>query len=160
MEIRECSATSHRGRELVALRDKESIMRMLSAMITAACLAVSAPTEAQNRGETVTPNFAFALPNVPGKSLRAVVVDYAPGGTSPAHTHANSAFIYAYVVSGAVETQVGGEAPHVVKAGESFYELPGAHHIISRNASTAQPARLLAVFIVDTDDQALTTPDK
>jgi quercetin dioxygenase-like cupin family protein len=134
-------------------------MRLLSAIITAACLAV-APAEAQNRGETVTPNFALALPNVPGKSLRAVVVDYAPGGASPAHTHAKSAFIYAYVVSGAVETQVGGEARHVVRAGESFHELPGAHHIISRNASTTQPARLLAVFIVDTDDQALTTPDK
>jgi hypothetical protein len=44
--------------------------------------------------------------------------------------------------------------------GESFYELPGAHHAISRNASATEPAKLLAVFVVDTDDKALTTPDK
>jgi quercetin dioxygenase-like cupin family protein len=48
----------------------------------------------------------------------------------------------------------------VYHAGESFYELPGAHHAVSRNASATEPAKLLAVFVVDTDDKALTTPDK
>ena len=48
----------------------------------------------------------------------------------------------------------------VYHAGESFYELPGAHHAVSRNASATEPAKLLAVFAVDTDDKALTTPDK
>lgn len=134
-------------------------MRLILVII-AACFAMAAPAAAQSSGETVTPNFDHALPNVPGKSLKAVVVDYAPGGASPAHSHAASAFIYAYVVSGAIETQVEGAAPRVVRAGESFYELPGAHHVISRNASATEPAKLLAVFVVDTDDHALTTPDK
>ena len=48
----------------------------------------------------------------------------------------------------------------VYHAGESFYELPGAHHAVSRNASATEPAKLLAVFVVDTDHKALTTPDK
>jgi quercetin dioxygenase-like cupin family protein len=134
-------------------------MRLIPAVI-AACLAIAAPAMAHGTGETVTPNFDHALPNIPGKSLKTVVVDYAPGGASQAHSHAKSAFIFAYVVSGAIETQVEGQAPRVVKAGESFYELPGQHHIVSRNASATEPARLLAVFVVDTDDQALTTPDK
>lgn len=129
-------------------------------VIIAACCVLAVPAAAQGGGETVTPNFEHALPNLPGKSLKAVVVDYAPGGASPAHMHAKTAFIYAYVVSGSIETQVEGEAPRVVKAGDSFYELPGAHHLISRNASGTQPARLLAVFVVDTDDRALTTPDR
>jgi quercetin dioxygenase-like cupin family protein len=135
-------------------------MMRLKSVIIAACLAIATPAVAQSFGETVTPNFAHAIPNIPGKSLKAVVVDYSPGGASPAHSHAKSAFIYGYVVSGAIETQVAGEAPRVVRAGESFYEVPGAHHVISRNASATEPAKLLAVFVVDTDDNALTTPDK
>jgi quercetin dioxygenase-like cupin family protein len=134
-------------------------MRLIPAIL-AACLAIAAPAAAHGPGETVTPSFDHVLPNIPGKSLKAVTVDYAPGGASPAHSHAGSAFIFAYVVSGAIETQVEGEAPKVVKAGDSFYETPGAHHLISRNASKTEPARLLAVFVVDTDEHKLTTLDK
>ncbi len=132
----------------------------IAAGIIAAGAALATPALAHGTGETVTPSFDHVLPNVPGKSLKAVVVDYAPGGASPGHTHAGSAFIFAYVVSGAIETQVNGEAVKVVKAGDSFYETPGQHHLVSRNASKTEPARLLAVFIVDSDEHVLTTPDK
>jgi len=71
----------------------------IKAVIIAACLAVATPAAAQSRGEVITPNFEHAIANIPGKSLVAVVVDYAPGGASRSHTHAKSAFIYAYVVS-------------------------------------------------------------
>lgn len=113
---------------------------------------------AHGNGETVTPNFNQAIPNVPGKSLVAVVVDYAPGAASPAHVHAKSAFIYGYVVSGAIESQVNDGPKRVYRAGESFSETPGSRHPVSRNASTTKPAKLLAVFVVDTDDKELTTP--
>ena len=132
----------------------------IKAVIIAACLAVATPAAAQSPGEAITPNYEQAIPNIPGKSLVAVVVDYAPGGASHPHTHAKSAFIYAYVVSGAVESQVNDGSKQVYHAGQSFYELPGAHHAVSRNASATEPAKLLAVFVVDTDDKALTTPDK
>lgn len=42
--------------------------------------------------------FDHALPNVPGKSIKGVLVEYPPGGSSPAHTHPHSAFIYATVL--------------------------------------------------------------
>ena len=129
-------------------------------VIAAACVAVATPAAAQSRGEVITPNFEHAIPNISGKSLVAVVVDYAPGGASPAHTHAKSAFIYGYVVSGAIESQVNNGPRRVYHAGESFYEDPGSRHSVSRNANTTEPANLLAVFVVDTDDKALTTPDK
>ena len=109
-------------------------------------------------GETVTTNFEHAIPNIPGKSVVAVVVDYAPGGASPSHAHAKSAFIYAYVVSGAIESQVNDGPKRVYRAGESFFEEPGSLHRVSRNASKTEPAKLLAVFVVDTKDKALTTP--
>ncbi len=121
---------------------------------------VLTPAAAQSRGEVITPNFEQAIPNIPGKSLVAVVVDYAPGGASHSHTHAKSAFVYAYVIAGVVDSQVNDGPERVYHAGESFYELPGAHHAVSRNASATEPAKLLAVFVVDTDDKALTTPDK
>lgn len=129
-------------------------------LVVAACLAVTTPAAAHDPGEIVTPNFQHAIPNIPGKSLVSVVVDYAPGGASPSHKHARSAFIFGYVVSGSIETQVQGEPLRIVRAGESFYELPGAHHVVSRNASSTEPAKLLAVFVVDTKDHALVTPDQ
>jgi quercetin dioxygenase-like cupin family protein len=68
-------------------------------------------------------------------------------------------FEHAYVVSGQIVSQVEGQPEHVFRAGECWYETPGAHHLISRNASNTEPAKLLAVFVVDTEDNALTTPD-
>jgi quercetin dioxygenase-like cupin family protein len=108
---------------------------------------------------TVTPQFSHALPNAPGKSLIAVTVDYPPGAKSGPHSHAKSAFIYGYVVSGAIRSQVDDEPAKVYRAGEAFYEMPGAHHKISENASDSEPARLLAVFVVDANETTLTTPD-
>lgn len=110
--------------------------------------------------ETVTKNFEAAIPNIPGKSLVAVEVDYAPGAASPSHTHAKSAFIYAYVISGAIESKVNDGETHIYRAGESWSESPGAVHSISRNASKTVPAKLLAVFVLDTSDGPLTTPIK
>lgn len=132
--------------------------RFLAALLATAALAGAA--YAHSPDGTVRPNFSHVIPNVPGKSLVAVEVTYPPGGASAPHRHARSAFIYAYVVSGEIESQVGDEPARVYKAGESFYEVPSAHHGISRNASKTLPAKLLAVFVVDTGDQPLTTPDE
>lgn len=133
-------------------------------IVGAACaaigIAIAAPASAHEAGDKVTPNFEQAIPNIPGKSLIAVVVDYPPGGASAPHTHAKSAFIYAYVVSGEIESKVNDGATRRYKAGESWSELPGASHPISRNASKTKPAKLLAVFVADTDDKQRTTPVK
>lgn len=109
--------------------------------------------------ETVAPKFMHEIPNIPGKSLIAVEVTYPPRGASPSHRHARSAFIYAYVLEGEIKSSVNGSAPHVYKAGESWFEEPGAHHTVSQNVSDTRPARLLAVFVADTDDKELTVPD-
>jgi quercetin dioxygenase-like cupin family protein len=134
------------------------IKRALASLLVAVTLAAGALARASD--EMVKPTFSHALPNVPGKSIVAVEVTYAPGGASSPHRHAHSAFIYAYVVSGEIESQVDDGPARVYKTGESFYEVPGAHHRISRNASKTAPAKLLAVFVVDTGDEPLTTPDK
>ncbi len=99
------------------------------------------------------------IPNVPGKRLVSHVVDYPPGGGSSPHRHAPSAFIYAYVISGAVRSEHGDGPARVYRAGETWFEKPGAHHRVSVNASDTEPARLLAVVIVDAADKQVTIPD-
>jgi len=138
---------------------KELIMKVHSilSLLAAVSIALSGTAAAHDVSETVKPNFSMAIPNIPGKSLIAVDVLYPPGGASHTHTHAKSAFIYAYVVSGSVVSKVNDEPEHVYKAGESFFEEPGSLHVVSRNASKTRPAKLLAVFIVDSDDKKLTT---
>ena len=144
---------------LRALRIRGTLRAL--AVATAIGWAISAATAAaaaDRPGGRVTPNLEQAIPNIPGKSLIAVEVDYPPGGASVPHVHAKSAVIYAYVVSGVIESQVNDGAKRVYRAGESWFEPPGSSHPVSRNASQTEPAKLLAVFVVDTDEKALTTP--
>jgi quercetin dioxygenase-like cupin family protein len=109
--------------------------------------------------ETITVAGDEPIPNVPGKRLVSHVVDYPPGGGSAPHRHARSAFVYAYVISGQIRSQVDDGPARVFKAGETWFESPGAHHRVSENASDTEPARLLAVVIVDAADKQVTIPD-
>jgi quercetin dioxygenase-like cupin family protein len=118
-----------------------------------------APASADDSARKVSVVFDHALPNVPGKSMKGVLVEYGPGASSPAHTHPASAFIYATVLEGAVRIQVNGGPVTVYSAGENFVEMPGDHHDVSANASDTEPARMLAVFVVDTSATKLVTED-
>jgi quercetin dioxygenase-like cupin family protein len=109
--------------------------------------------------ETVTVAADEPIPNVSGKRLVSLIVDYPPGASSAAHRHAPSAFIYAYVLSGEIRSQVNDEPTRVYRVGEAWFEDPGDHHRVSANASDTEPARLLAVFIVDVADEQLAIPD-
>src|ERR1700733_2836954 len=112
----------------------------------------------KSKDAKVTLVYQHELPNVPGKSIKGVLVEYGPGGYSPAHTHSESAFIYATVLEGAIRSQVNDGPVTTYKAGENFSELPGDRHSVSANASDTEPAKLLAVFVVDTNETELTTP--
>ncbi|MCW2271172.1 cupin domain-containing protein [Pseudomonas sp. JUb96] len=125
-----------------------------------ATLTLSTAWAAEPQPGKVTVVFDRALPNVPGKSMKGVLVEYAPGGASPAHLHPKSAFIYATVLEGAVRSKVGDTPEKVYEAGENFVEEPGAFHAVSANASTTEPARLLAVFVLDSSEKELVKPVK
>ncbi|MCM2504270.1 cupin domain-containing protein [Aureimonas altamirensis] len=131
---------------------------LLCVSVTSAVPAMAADVAT---GEArVTTIFDHPLPSVPGKSLRGVLVEYGPGGSSPSHTNAASAFITATVIEGAVRSRINDGPEKVFHVGESFVEMPGDHHGVSANASDVEPSKLLAVFVVDTDDTKLTTPDR
>ena len=136
---------------------------MIRSIFAAALVAAVSPTAISAQGASedklpVTVVFDQELPNVPGKSMRGVLVAYEPGGSSPAHTHPRSAFIYATVLEGAIRSQVNDGSVTTYRAGESWSELPGDRHAVSENASSTEPARLLAVFVLDTDETTLVTP--
>ena len=109
------------------------------------------------QGDSVTPVFSADLPNLPGNSLTAVLVEYAPGGSSDSHRHAGS--VFAYVIDGAVRSKLDDGSEIVYRAGESFFEPPGTHHAVSANASDTEPARLLAIIVAETGAE-LTTFDE
>lgn len=133
----------------------------IAAAIVMTITAPSATADSpQPLGETATLAFRREIPNIPGKSLASVVVTYAPGAKSEPHRHARSAFIYAYVLSGTIRSQADDGPLEVYHAGESWFEPPGARHKISENASRVEPARLLAVFVMDTSERVLTTPER
>jgi quercetin dioxygenase-like cupin family protein len=114
--------------------------------------------QAAQRREAVHLLSREILPNVPGKELVAVEVDFPPGAASVPHRHPRSAFVYAYVVSGVIESAVENENPQTYQAGESWREAPGAFHRLTRNASSTAPARLLAIFVENIGESPLVRP--
>ncbi|MBB3160378.1 quercetin dioxygenase-like cupin family protein [Rhizobium laguerreae] len=137
---------------------------MIRTLFLAAALAFPAATgvSAHDSSESaeVTLVYEHELPNVPGKSIKGVLVEYGPPGFSEGHTHPDTAFIYATVLEGSIRSQVNDGPVKVYQAGESFSEMPGDRHGVSANGSETKPARLLAVFVVDTNQKELTYPLK
>lgn len=113
---------------------------------------------AADEGPKVTVVFDHALPNVPGKSMKGVLVEYGPGVKSTRHTHPRSAFIYATVLEGAIRTSVNDGPVVIYRAGQNFPEMPGDRHSLDENASKTERAKLLAVFVVDSNEKELLTP--
>jgi quercetin dioxygenase-like cupin family protein len=134
----------------------------LAGVVTYMVPHLDTPTAESTQGvplrETVTVAADKPIPNLPGKRLVSHIVDYPPGARSVPHRH-GSAFVYAYVLSGAVRSQVDDETVRVYRPGETWFEKPGSYHRVSENASATEPARLLAVLIADAGDEPLVIPD-
>ncbi len=133
--------------------------RLATFLLCSALMAVPVAAADKPHNAKVTVVFDHPIPNVPGKSMRGVLVEYGPGGSNPSHTHAKSAFIYATVIEGDIKSQINDGKVTVYKTGENWIEVPGDHHRVSANASDTKPAKILAVFVVDTDETKLTIPD-
>jgi quercetin dioxygenase-like cupin family protein len=137
------------------------MLKLILGLTLAALLSTAAVArDAVEKDAKVTLVYEHELPNVPGKSIKGILVEYGPGGFSEGHTHPSSAFIYATVLEGAIRSQVNDGPVTVYKAGQNFSEMPGDRHGVSENASKTEPARLLAVFVVDSSQKELTFPIK
>ena len=129
------------------------VTKALASLVVVAgfALAAAPPGRAASIGEGVTEKQILSEkpPNVPGKTLTVIQVNYRPGGFSAPHRHPASAFVFAYVLSGTVRSQIEGEPLRVYGAGQSWTEPPNSHHVVSANASNTKPAQLLAYVIAD-----------
>jgi quercetin dioxygenase-like cupin family protein len=103
----------------------------------------------------VKPIVTKSLPDLPGKEVMMLTVEYPPGGVSTPHRHNANTFVY--VLEGAIVMAVAGGKEMTVNAGETFYESPNDVHSVSRNASATEPAKFL-VFFVKNQGAPATTP--
>jgi quercetin dioxygenase-like cupin family protein len=102
--------------------------------------------------------FTYPLESPAGQQVTGVLVEYGPGGASRPHHHTMRGSVVAYVLEGAVRSRVNGGPVTVYEVGESWVEPPGAAHSVSENASSTEPARVLAVFVAEVGAE-LTTFD-
>jgi quercetin dioxygenase-like cupin family protein len=137
------------------MKNKKHFASTLIALI-AAFAVVAVASEPQQ--ETVSPQFAHAIPNIAGKTLTSVMVSFSPGAKATPHRHGD-AFVYAYVLSGTVRSQINDEPAKVYQAGQDWYEPPGSHHVVAENVSATDSAMLLVIFVANTGD-ALEIPDQ
>ena len=89
--------------------------------------------------------FASDLTDYPGKEGRMIEVSYPPGVQDPVHVHNAHAFVY--VLEGQIVMQLKGQPAVTLKAGQTFYEGPIDVHVVGRNASNTEPARIVVVLL-------------
>jgi quercetin dioxygenase-like cupin family protein len=123
--------------------------------LVAAALAftLSASAMAHDPSEKITVLQDQLLKNAPGKKAMMIEVDYQPGQSSIAHKHEGTAM--AYVLDGEVISQVKGEQAITYKKGQFWYEPAGSEHLVSKNASSTKPARLLVFMVMAPNEQVL-----
>jgi quercetin dioxygenase-like cupin family protein len=117
---------------------------VLLCLMTGMAMAQQAP---------VTELMSKDLPEHPGKEMLMIIVEHAPGGSTPIHRHNAHAMIY--VLEGSVVEQVKGGKEVTLTPGQTFYEGPDDVHVVDRNASRTQPAKFLVVLIKDKGAPAL-----
>jgi quercetin dioxygenase-like cupin family protein len=115
------------------------------------CAADASSGSSLNKVELIS---SHALPDIPGKRVTIVRVTYGPGGFTPPHRHAGT--VTAYITKGQIRSQLKGGPVEIFEVGQSFFEPPGAIHLVSANASNTEWAELIAVFVADEGAQLTT----
>ena len=88
------------------------------------------------------------LPDLPGREVRITLLDRDPGNASPPHHHPGH-HTFGYVVEGTYELGINGQPTRTLKAGDVFYEPPGAIHSMSRNTSTDKRLKIVVFMVAD-----------
>ncbi|MHC5132333.1 cupin domain-containing protein [Pseudomonas glycinis] len=128
-------------------------MKALPLFAAALAFSLSASAMAHDPSEKITVLQEQLLKNAPGKKAMMIEVDYQPGQSSIAHKHEGTAM--AYVLDGEVISQVKGEKAITYKKGQFWYEPAGSEHLVSKNASSTKPAKLLVFMVLAPDEQVL-----
>ena len=109
-------------------------------------LALSA-ANAQTLGNRSTEVITQAMPDI-AREMRISVTERDPSNASTPHRHPGH-HTFGYVLEGTYEVKIDDGPVRQLKAGESFYEPPGALHAISRNPSPDRPVKYLIIQVGD-----------
>ena len=115
------------------------------------CASDASSGSSLNKVEVVS---SHALPDMPGKRVTVVRVTYGPGGFTPPHRHGGT--VTAYITKGQIKSKLNDGPVEIFDVGQSFFEPPGTIHYVSANASNADWAELIAVFVADEGAQLTT----
>ncbi len=151
MKRSSCRVSANSRRAWVSLTLMLSATMLLLSLIATARAQSAAPPAVGVKAIS-----ADKLANAPGSTLTAVVVTLPPGAKVPPHHHAG--FVFAYVLSGTVRSQLNRGKITDYAVGQSWVEPPGTEHTLTANPGETT-ATLLAVFVAP-DGATLTTFNK
>lgn len=123
--------------------------RILDCVLIAAGLVLLAGTGARAQAKASEIDVELirqTLADKPGTEVVVVTAEYPPGAGTPPHDHPGHT--YAYVLEGAVVSQLGDQPPQTYTRGQMWSEEPHQHHVICKNASATAAAKLLVFFVV------------
>lgn len=126
--------------------------QLAGALALLLCIVGQVDAHEANRRTVVAPLLARDLVDQPGREVVMLTVEYPPSGRSEPHRH--EAQVFVYVLEGTLRTQMEGQAPVTLKAGDTFYEGPRDVHVTSANASTTEPVKFLVVMVKDKNKPA------
>jgi quercetin dioxygenase-like cupin family protein len=136
---------------VVSARTVHMKMDAISEFPLPICAADASSGSSLNKVEVIS---SHALPDIPGKRVTVVRVTYGPGGFTPPHRHGGT--VTAYITKGRIRSQLQGGPVGIFDVGQSFFEPPGAIHLVSANASNTDWAELIAIFVADEGAQLTT----
>ena len=129
----------------------------LSALATWQGTGLVTPSAAQPAAGGVQQIVAQPLADMPGREVRMLLIERAPGTASPPHRHPGH-HTFGYVLEGTYEFAIDRGQPRLLKVGDTFYEPPTAVHSTSRNPSADQRLKLI-VFMVADQKNPTTVPE-
>jgi quercetin dioxygenase-like cupin family protein len=124
------------------------IAAVLAAAGTSNMMGLVNGASAQTAPAGTIPLLTQALADLPGREVRMTLLDRGPGNTSPPHRHPGH-HTFGYVVEGTYELGINGGPVRTLKAGDTFYEPPGALHSMSRNPSQDKPMKIVVFMVAD-----------
>ena len=119
-----------------------------AAIVSAVIGANVGRSQAQPTLARTTQLLAQALPDLPGREVRITLLERGPGAASPPHRHPGH-HVFGYVIEGSYEFGLDNQPPRLLKAGDVFYEPPGALHSTSRNPSQDQTMKIVIFMVAD-----------
>lgn len=94
-------------------------------------------------------------PSDPAQEIVMARVDFPPRASSTPHRHPGS--VSGFVVEGDFDFQVEGQPEQHLKAGDTFYEPPGATHVVSTNPRKGA-ATVVVVYMLQPKGRELVVP--